>query len=86
MVSFTDHYNTISIDRLLSKSKIGKDSWYFNNCLLCKAKFSSATKTFPFLLKTQKTTTFHKDNGKIFSKNSSTQENIRNSRQKSLFY
>ena len=60
MVSFTDHYNAISIDRLPSKSKIGKDSLFFNNCLLCKAKFSSATKTFPFLLKTQKTTTFQK--------------------------
>ena len=27
MVSFTDHYNAISIDRLPSKTKIGKDSW-----------------------------------------------------------
>ena len=27
MVSFTDHYNTILIDRLSSKTKIGKDSW-----------------------------------------------------------
>ena len=26
MVSFTDHYNAISIDRLSSKTKIGKDS------------------------------------------------------------
>ena len=26
MVSFTDHYNAISIDRLPSKTKIGKDS------------------------------------------------------------
>ena len=25
MVSFTDHYNAISIDRLYSKTKIGKD-------------------------------------------------------------
>ena len=25
-VSFTDHYNAISIDRLSSKTKIGKDS------------------------------------------------------------
>ena len=25
MVSFTDHYNTISLDRLLSENKIGKD-------------------------------------------------------------
>ena len=44
MVSFTDHYNAIFIDRLPSKSKIGKDSWHFNNSLLWKPKFSSATK------------------------------------------
>ena len=36
MVSFADHYNAISIDRLPSKTKIGKDSWNFNNSLLCK--------------------------------------------------
>ena len=54
MVSFTDHYNAISIDRLPLKTKIGKDSWYFNNSLLCKPEVSSATKTFLFLFKTQK--------------------------------
>ena len=32
-VSFTDHYKAILIDTLPSKSKIGKYSWYFNNCL-----------------------------------------------------
>ena len=31
MVSFTDHYNAIFIDRFPSKTKIGKDSWYINN-------------------------------------------------------
>ena len=41
MVSFTDHYNAIFIDRLPSKTKTGKDSWYFNNSLLCKPEFSS---------------------------------------------
>ena len=51
MVSFTDHYNAISIDRVPSKTKIGKISWYFNNYLLCKPVFSSATNTFLFLLK-----------------------------------
>ena len=51
MVSFTDHYNVISIDRLSSKSKIGKVSWYFKNSLLCKPEFSSATINFLFLLK-----------------------------------
>ena len=44
MVPFTDHYNIISIDRLPSKTKIGKDSWYFNNSLLCEAEVSSATR------------------------------------------
>ena len=46
MISFTDHYNAIFIDRFPSQTKIGKDSWYFNNSLLCKPKFSSTTKTF----------------------------------------
>ena len=46
MVSFTDHYNGISIDRLPSKTKIGKDSWRFNNYFLCKPEFSSATNLF----------------------------------------
>ena len=57
MVSFTDHYNAIFIDRFPSKTKIGKDSWYFNNSLLCKPEFSLTTKTFLFLLKTQNRTT-----------------------------
>ena len=52
-VSFTDHYNAISIDRLSSKIKIGKASWYFNNSLSCKPEFSSATKTSFFLKKTK---------------------------------
>ena len=54
MLSFTDYYNAISIDRLPSKTKIGKDSLYFNNSLLCNPEVSSATKTFLFLLKTYK--------------------------------
>ena len=39
MVSFTDNY-AIFIDRFPSKTKIGKDSWYFNNSSLCKLEFS----------------------------------------------
>ena len=31
MVSFTDHYNAICVDRLSLKTEIGKDSLYFNN-------------------------------------------------------
>ena len=57
MVSFTDHQNAISIDRLPSKTKTGEDSWYFNNSFSYKPEFFSATKTLLFLLKTQKTTT-----------------------------
>ena len=64
MVSFTDHYNAISIDRLSSKTKIANDSWkrFMKIILLCKPEFSSATKTF-FLLKTQKTTTLQQVTG-----------------------
>ena len=51
MVSFTNHYNDISTDRLPSKNKIGKYSWHFNNSLLCKPVVSSATNTFLLLLR-----------------------------------
>ena len=54
MLSFTDHYNVISIDRLSSKTKTGKDSWYFHNSLLNKPEFSSAEKNFLFLIKNTK--------------------------------
>ena len=46
MVSFTNHYNAIFVGRFPSQTKIGKDSWYFNNSLLCKPEFSSTTNTF----------------------------------------
>ena len=48
MVSFTDYYNVISIDRLPAKTKIGKDLWYFNNSLLWNPEVSSGTKAFFF--------------------------------------
>ena len=82
MIAFTDHYYAIYIDRFPSKTKTGKDSWYFNNSLLCKPEFSLTTKTFLFLLKTQSTTTLQKVTGaktlnlvlkkmlELFSKNS----------------
>ena len=63
MVSFTDHYNAIFIDRFSWKAKIGKDSWYFNNSRLCKPEFSLTTKTFLFLLKTQNITTLQQVTG-----------------------
>ena len=46
MVSFTDHYHAIFIDRFSSETKTGKDSWYCNNSLLCKLEFSSTTNIF----------------------------------------
>ena len=46
MVSFTDHCNAISTDRLASTTKIGKGLWCFNNSILCKPEFSSATILF----------------------------------------
>ena len=95
MVSFTDHYNAISIETLPSKSTIGKDSWYFNNSLLWKPKFSSTTKNLLFrLLKTQNnnhssasdwweyTKFCFKEDARTFFKNSTTEENIRISRLK----
>ena len=41
MVCCTDNYNANFIDRFLLKSKIGKNSWYFSNAILCKPEFSS---------------------------------------------
>ena len=49
IVSFTDYHNAIFIDRLPSKAKIGKDSWYFMDSLSCKPEFSLTTKTFLFI-------------------------------------
>ena len=88
------NYHAISIERLPSKTKIGNFSWYFNNSLLCKPDFSSATKNLLSLLKTQKsnhssasnrwkyTKSCSKENGRTFSKNSTNQGNIRISRLK----
>ena len=53
MVSFTDHYNAIFINIFPSKTKIGKDSWYFNNYPLCKPEFSLTT-DFSFFIKNTK--------------------------------
>ena len=62
IVFFTDLYNAIFIDRFPSKTKIGKDSWYFNNSLLCNPELSSISKSFLFLLKAQKKTTLQQVN------------------------
>ena len=91
MVSFTDHYNAISIDRLPSKIKIGKDSWYFNNSLLCKPEFYPTYKDSFFIKNTKNkyssasdcweyTKYRFKENAKILAKNYTTQQNITISR------
>ena len=51
MVSSTDHYNAISLDRLPSKTKIGKEKWHFNNSLLHQPHLQ---RICFFLLKTKK--------------------------------
>ena len=43
MISLSDHYNALHIDRLSSKIKIGKDLWHFNSSLLKKKDFCSTT-------------------------------------------
>ena len=50
MVYFTDHYNAISIDKLSSKTKIGKGWWCFNNSLFqsrLKENVKILSKDFP---------------------------------------
>ena len=87
MVSFTDHYNAISIDRLSSKTKIGKDSWkrFMKIILLCKPEFSSTTRTSFFIKYTKNNHSWARDwweytkycfkeNAKILSKKSTTQD------------
>ena len=76
MVSFTDHYNAISIDRLLSKTKIGKDSWIHGALVT----LFYVNLSFPPLQ------SCFKKNANIFSKNYTTQENITISRQNLLFF
>ena len=53
MVSFTDHYNAIYVDRFPSKTKIGKDSWYFNYTPLCQPELSLII-DFSFFIKNTK--------------------------------
>ena len=89
MVSYTDNYNTISIGRLPAKTKIGKDSWKrFMKIFLFYVSLSSPQlQRLLFIKNTQinhssasdlwEYTNFcSKDNAKILSKTSTTQENI----------
>ena len=52
--NISDNFNAISIDRFSSKTKIGKNSWYFSNSFLCKSDLSSPTKGLFSSLKSQK--------------------------------
>ena len=63
MVSFTDHYNAISIEKLPSKTKIGKGSWALIFLFYVNPSNPPLQSCF-------------KENAKILSKNSTTQENI----------
>ena len=58
MVSFTDHYNAISIDKLPSKTKIGKDSRkkFMKKFFFCVSPSFPQLQRLLLLLKTQKTT------------------------------
>ena len=53
MVFLTDRYNAIFTDRFTLKTEIGKDSWYYNNYLLCKLQFFLTT-DFSFYIKNTK--------------------------------
>ena len=88
MISFSDHYNALIIERLASKTKIGKDLWHFNNSLLKNKYFCSTTQNFISVLKTRRNTYSSisdrweytkcqiKENTKDFSKNSTRKQNF----------
>ena len=94
MISFSDHYNAPLVDRIPSKTKIGKDLWLFNNSLLEKHRFCLSIKNLFVMLKTKRndyssTSDWWEDakceiknNVRTFSKNSTKKENIRISRLK----
>ena len=54
MISFSDHYNALIIDRFSSKTKIEKDLWHFNNSLIQNKDFCSTTKSLLSFFKTNK--------------------------------
>ena len=58
MISSSDHYNALFVDRIPSKTKIGKDLWLFNNSLLEKHDFCLTIKNLLAMLKTKKTQLF----------------------------
>ena len=47
---------SISLDRLLSKTKLSKDEWYFKNSFYITPEFSLTTKNLFFFIKSTKKT------------------------------
>ena len=84
MISFSDHYNALFIERLSSKTIIGKDLWHFNSSILQNKDFCSTARDLLSFLKTKKnnyssiidwweyTKCQIKENARSFSKNSTT--------------
>ena len=83
IISFTDCYNAISIDRCPSKPKTEKDLLPFSNFPSCKPEFSSTTKTFVFFFFI-KNTKINQSSANDWGKNtkSSFKENVRTSSKK----
>ena len=87
MVLFADHYNAISVDRLPSKLKLGKIRGTLIIFLYVNPNSSQLQRLFFFIKNTinnhssasdwrEYTWSDFKENAKIFSKNSTAQENI----------
>ena len=84
MISFSDHCNALFIERLSSKTIIGKDLWHFNSSILQNKDFCSTARDLLSFLKTKKnnyssiidwweyTKCQIKENARSFSKNSTT--------------
>ena len=89
MISFSDHYNDLFIDRLSSKTQFGKDLWHFNSRIQKNKDFCSTTKNLLSFLRTKRskyssiigwweyTKCQIKENAVSFFKNSTKKENIR---------
>ena len=53
MISFSDHYNALIVDRFSSKPKLGNALWHFNNSLLDKDELCTNIQSFLTFLKTK---------------------------------
>lgn len=94
MISFSDHYDALIVNRFSSKPKLGNALWHFNNSLLDKDELCTNIQSFLTFLKTKQTNFSStsdwwestkcqiKDKIRSLSKNSTKQENTRISRLK----